>query len=1095
MGGGSTTLSSSGAFPNVHINDNGVGYAVWNTESWDMGYAAFQGSAWGAADTAGLSLAPYPSVVVDHADTPHAVFGYGVVEYTRLENSSWLLPESVETSDAGLPTLAASGATALHLTYLETSSGNSEIVYRSMDINQQKWVVLLIVDGLKWNIFYESISDSSSTVLPNLKSIFGPNLNKSLWYEDAFSIFPSITYSANASIVTGLSAGEHLIAGNRWFDRNDGPNGKEEDYVSSLGKVRDAYTGSGIANDGLSQSPEVKTIYEQYTEKPSLVSFHMYSRGPNVEWVRPGIFDQTISYALLREKYDKESIEEAMQRLDEMMEGENPNPPGVITIYLPMLDHVSHIEGVGEQDNYLQEELDDLIGLLLNGQGGLEAFKGLRHYDPDLSNTSFVLTADHGQTNVRNWSVTQKDIQTKIKETLTADSNYNKPGLDVKEDYKVAINDGMAHVYLRARPFQDPNTGEWRQAPWSKRLGEDLNNIDALFNIAQTLETAFLQNEGQDNPLDLILLLIDEDYCVYGGWTPDGPQCEDLENFFAGKDESVYFKPVDRIRGLIGQRSGDILVNANYGKNFAFKQKEYWLKELLSDWYMGKSVATHGNLINKETDTLVPFVVAGPNVPIKKMPSKKGILEVAPMVVSLVRNGVVPDAFKIVNQLTIDSHSPVDLIITDPLGRQVNKNDSSIPGATYLEDDFNGDGDLDDRVLIPEALDGVYEIEVEAEQGAPQGSTYSLDATVKGYEKILAVDLPVPTFPDTFQFAVENLAPKLISSIDPLLSAGIPYRYKMTAIDSEDDSLSYSASGLESGMFFDEVTGIFEWTPGPDQLGEHDEVVLSVIDDNGGLDQEKVNFLVLLPEPEILPASYECDRAKLAWNPVEGAVGYAIYRVDRGMLDPVALNLTETTYQDYSILFDETLEYFIHAVDPTGRKSGQATSAFVEIGVDTDQDRIGDSCDNCPEAPNSDQIDIDEDGLGDVCDPCDDRSIQGSIQPNPDILWPPNHTMISVALNTANLAPQKTSVSYMITGVSIAEYSNKANNSDAYDDLYSENNFEPDYEITGPLSVNLRAERTGKSQGRTYTIHIEAEDCSGIYYFDAAVTVPHDMGN
>jgi hypothetical protein len=37
----------------------------------------------------------------------------------------------------------------------------------------------------------------------------------------------------------------------------------------------------------------------------------------------------------------------------------------------------------------------------------------------------------------------------------------------------------------------------------------------------------------------------------------------------------------------------------------------------------------------------------------------------------------------------------------------------------------------------------------------------------------------------------------------------------------------------------------------------------------------------------------------------------------------------------------------------------------------------------------------------------------------------------------------------------------------------------PDWEITGPASVNLRAERSGTGSGRIYTITLEARDRSG----------------
>jgi hypothetical protein len=37
----------------------------------------------------------------------------------------------------------------------------------------------------------------------------------------------------------------------------------------------------------------------------------------------------------------------------------------------------------------------------------------------------------------------------------------------------------------------------------------------------------------------------------------------------------------------------------------------------------------------------------------------------------------------------------------------------------------------------------------------------------------------------------------------------------------------------------------------------------------------------------------------------------------------------------------------------------------------------------------------------------------------------------------------------------------------------------PDWEITGALTVNLRAERSGSGSGRVYTILVEAQDASG----------------
>ncbi|HSG98980.1 MAG TPA: FG-GAP-like repeat-containing protein, partial [candidate division Zixibacteria bacterium] len=41
-----------------------------------------------------------------------------------------------------------------------------------------------------------------------------------------------------------------------------------------------------------------------------------------------------------------------------------------------------------------------------------------------------------------------------------------------------------------------------------------------------------------------------------------------------------------------------------------------------------------------------------------------------------------------------------------------------------------------------------------------------------------------------------------------------------------------------------------------------------------------------------------------------------------------------------------------------------------ECGADPDNDKVGESCDNCPAEPNTQQLDSDNDGVGDACDNC-----------------------------------------------------------------------------------------------------------------------------
>lgn len=94
----------------------------------------------------------------------------------------------------------------------------------------------------------------------------------------------------------------------------------------------------------------------------------------------------------------------------------------------------------------------------------------------------------------------------------------------------------------------------------------------------------------------------------------------------------------------------------------------------------------------------------------------------------------------------------------------------------------------------------------------------------------------------------------------------------------------------------------------------------------------------------------------------------------------------------------------------------------------------------------------------------------------PNVLWPPNHKMVSVNL-TVTAADLCSSAACRITGVT----SNEPGSTD------------PDWLITGPLTVQLRAERTGGGDGRIYTLTVECTDAAGNKSTKTVtVTVPHD---
>jgi hypothetical protein len=99
-----------------------------------------------------------------------------------------------------------------------------------------------------------------------------------------------------------------------------------------------------------------------------------------------------------------------------------------------------------------------------------------------------------------------------------------------------------------------------------------------------------------------------------------------------------------------------------------------------------------------------------------------------------------------------------------------------------------------------------------------------------------------------------------------------------------------------------------------------------------------------------------------------------------------------------------------------------------------------------------------------------------SVTASPNVLWPPNHKMVPVTITvnaTDNVDPNPVSQI-------VAVKSNQAETS-------------PDWVITGPLTLQLRAERSGEG-ARTYTITVRCSDASGnAATADVTVTVPHDQ--
>lgn len=107
-----------------------------------------------------------------------------------------------------------------------------------------------------------------------------------------------------------------------------------------------------------------------------------------------------------------------------------------------------------------------------------------------------------------------------------------------------------------------------------------------------------------------------------------------------------------------------------------------------------------------------------------------------------------------------------------------------------------------------------------------------------------------------------------------------------------------------------------------------------------------------------------------------------------------------------------------------------------------------------------------------------------SVVATPADLWPPDHRMVPVTVQV-----EATDGCGGVTARIVSVESNEPENGNG------DGNTAPDWRITGHLTAELRAERSGKGSGRVYTLHIEIADNAGnTVERNVVVRVPHNGG-
>ena len=179
-----------------------------------------------------------------------------------------------------------------------------------------------------------------------------------------------------------------------------------------------------------------------------------------------------------------------------------------------------------------------------------------------------------------------------------------------------------------------------------------------------------------------------------------------------------------------------------------------------------------------------------------------------PQVGDILLLGLIP---KIPRAVVVNGYSPIDITVTDPQGRYINKDTSTIPGAQYIQIDTDLDGDSEQIVIVPLDTIGDVQISVLPAPGALPTDTFSLVANYTYYEQpvVLASGLPISEIPPSpYQVdAYENLPPHDFNLVTPdsIQFSGFPIilTWNATVDPNPGHSVAYDVLISSDSMFSD----------------------------------------------------------------------------------------------------------------------------------------------------------------------------------------------------------------------------------------------------------------------------------------------------
>lgn len=301
--------------------------------------------------------------------------------------------------------------------------------------------------------------------------------------------------------------------------------------------------------------------------------------------------------------------------------------------------------------------------------------------------------------------------------------------------------------------------------------------------------------------------------------------------------------------------------------------------------------------------------------------------------------------------------------------------------------------------------------------------------------------------------AGRNLAPVLDPIGDKKTDEGQLLTFTLNAIDPDDNELTYSAINLPAGAVFDGKTGTFNWTPTYDQAGIYPDVHFEVTDGNLTDSEDiKITIANVNRPPELAAIGNKTVKEN-------SLLQFTVTATDPDG-DPVKLSAanlpTGAIFNSDTGVFSWTPDY---------NQAGTYSNIYFEAtdGILNDTEEISISVTDVNRPP-----------------------VVINAKPSIGALWPPNHKLVDVKI-LGITDPDGDSVKIKITKITSDEPT-------ASIDGAGGNDSAPDAFGIGTNTASLRAERSGKGNGRVYEITFAAIDAKGGEAIGTVkVGVPHDM--